>query len=114
MPKPGDPYRKKNPKRRILTNASTRNDRPGFKARVRNAREGKRSIRRLIKNNPSDGLTQASANKMTSTHTSGPGVDGTPSPARVLKADKTPAANKGKRVIRPARVALGKRLKQGQ
>jgi hypothetical protein len=114
LPKPGDPYRKKNPVRRILSNNPTRASRPGFKPQSRNQIEGKRSIRRLIKRNPSDGLSQPFADKMTTTHVNGPGLDGVPSPTRVLKADKTPTPNKGKRVIRPARIALGKRLKQGQ
>lgn len=114
MPRPGDPYRRGTRKIKTLTNNPTRDDRPGFLPRARNAVEGKRGIRRLIKRSPADGLSQPSADKMTSTHTSGAGLDDVPNPAILSKSDKTPAANKGKRVIAPAVVPVGKRLKQGQ
>jgi hypothetical protein len=115
MARPGDPFRRANRKIRTLTNASTRNDRPGFKPRARNGIEGKRGIRRLIKRNPADGLSQPFADKMTSTKVGGgPGTDAVPNPAIVMKSDKTPPTSQGKTVIRPAVVPVGKRLKQGQ
>ena len=110
-----DPYRRGNRKIRTLTNAGTRNDRPGYLPRVRNAIEGKRGIRRLIKRDPAKGTSQPFADKMTETHVGGgPGTEGVPGPTIVSKSDKTPASNKGKTVIPPAVVPVGKRLKQGQ
>lgn len=115
MARPGDPYRRANRKIKTLTNAPTRESRPGFKPRARVGIEGKRGIRRLIKRNPADGLSQPFADKMTDQHVGGgPGTNPSPNPAIVMKSDKTPATSKGKTVIRPAVVPVGKRLKQGQ
>lgn len=92
MAKRGDPYRKKNRVIRTLTNAATRNSRPGFKPRSRNAIEGKRGIRRLMKRDPADGLQSKAADTMTSTKVGGgPGTDKVPSPRILSKANKTPA-----------------------
>jgi hypothetical protein len=110
MPKRGDPYRKGNRKIRTLTNNPTRGANAGSKPRKRNAIEGKRSIKRLIKNNPSDGLTQPSANKMTSTKVGGgPGTDKVPSPSIVSKSNKTPSGAAGFKEIKAPRVPLKKR-----
>jgi len=110
MARPGDPHRKGNRKIRTLTNAPTRSDRPGFVPRVRNAIEGKRGIRRLIKRDPSRGTSQPFADKMTETHVGGgPGTEGVPAPAILSKSDKTPATGAGRSVIRPPRKNLKKR-----
>lgn len=110
MARPGDPYRRANRKIRTLTNNPTRGADAGSKPRVRNAVEGKRSIRRLIKRNPSDGLSQPSADKMTSTKVGGgPGTDPVPSPSIVSKSNKTPRGAAGFKEVRPPRVPLKKR-----
>lgn len=105
-----DVYRRANRKIRTLTNNPNRESRPGFKPRLRNAIEGKRGITRLIKRDPAKGLQLPSTDKMTDQHVgTGVGTFGVPSPTTAIKSDKTPAANKGKSVIRPARVPLKKR-----
>jgi len=68
-----------------------------------------------MKRDPAKGLELPSTDRMTDTHVGGgPGTEPLPRGIVVLKADKTPPTGKGQRVIRPAVVPRGKRLKQGQ
>lgn len=111
MARPGDPYPKGNRRVRTLTNAATRNDRPGFGLLKRNQGENKRSIRRMIKRDPAKGTSQPFADQITTTKMAG----NQPTSASIVsKSDKTPAANKGLKVVRPARKRWQTRLKQGQ
>jgi hypothetical protein len=110
MPKRGDPYRTGNRKIRTLTNNPARGENAGSKPRQRNAIEGKRGIRRLIKRNPSDGLSQPFADKMTSTKVGGgPGTDNVPNPSIVSKSNKTPRGAAGFKEVKAPRVPLKKR-----
>jgi pSer/pThr/pTyr-binding forkhead associated (FHA) protein len=93
---------------KIVSSESSKNvGRPGFRRFVQNvSNTSKASIRRLMVNDPSKGISQPQANKITDTHidTIGSGAKGTPVGRRV-----NTSYGSGRKTIRAAGQRLRKR-----